>query len=135
MNKLYILCIWIWTASIIIFFIPKLPSLLYLSVFALVFDLFYANIYLNLHISKIVGLFTIETFIVLINLYKHVKYKIAFLSKNVLFFNMLFLSIYLTYLNINKNNIYNVYLNQLKNRHNNENETFIEYIKSDYFLF
>ena len=132
MNKLYILCIWIWIITIIIFFIPKLPSLLYLSLIGFFVDLFYANIYLNLHISKIIGLFTIEILIIVINIYKHVIYKIPFLSKEMLFFNILLLSIYFTYLNINQKNMYDIYFIELKNVHSNNNETLLEYIKNDY---
>ena len=132
MNKLYILCIWIWIITIIIFFIPKLPSLLYLSLIGFFVDLFYANIYLNLHISKLIGLFTIEILIIVINIYKHVIYKIPFLSKEMLFFNILLLSIYFTYLNINQKNMYDIYFIELKNVHSNNNETLLEYIKNDY---
>ena len=132
MNKLYILCVWIWIGSIIIFFIPKLPSLLYLSSMAILLDLIYPNIYLNAHISKLIGLYTIQIIILCVNVYKHLLYKIPFLSVETLFFNLLFLSIYFTYLNINQKNMYEIYFIDLINRHNNKNETLLEYIKSEY---
>lgn len=110
-KNLYIFCLWIWILTLLNFLNLINISLLYSSLFALLFTI-YHKIYINKSNSIIQNIFIIcfESIILLLNIYLHFyKYKLNLVDIKTINYNLIIFVIYLLYLKLLGLSFYDVY--------------------------
>lgn len=118
-EQLFIYCLWIIIFTILYYLDIVKYSLLYSSVVAFIFSLFYNALFLKRKLGDYLSIITVELLIVLVNVKKHFFIdKKKLISYKDIIFNIILFLIYNLFLLIMRTNVYEYYFVILKKINN-----------------